>query len=188
MARVDMTPERLSDYERAVCYYTLPRIIHPITFSLVVVYTICLLEALGVLTYGLLWDKDSIARMGAIALAGIVVFGIVAFTLRALTNEVRQRRLLAMAHNAPDTESNAQDVPDPFTDHILLRHPLHNRGDLFPCTDNDGNLAYFVESAGSSPWWRVRDAQDNEVIRVRILATASSFSFTESFKNRFDGL
>ena len=180
MARVDMTPERLSDYERAVCYYTLPRVIHPVTFSLVVVYTICLLEALGVLTYGLLWNKDFITRIGAIALAGIVVLGIVAFTLRALKNEMTQRRLLAMAHGAPDAESNAQDVPDPFTDHILLRHPLHNRGDLFPCTDNDGELVYFVESAGSSPWWRVRDAQDNEVIRVQILATASSFSFTES--------
>jgi hypothetical protein len=184
MARIELPPEHLSDYERAICYYTLPKIAHPITFGLIIIYGVCLLEAVGVIAYGVFWDQDTVIKAGAVALAGIIVFGIVAFTARALLNDVRQRRALAVARGIPDAIADLQDIPDPFAGHVLLRHPLHTRGDLFPCTDNDGNLVYFVESSPSSPWWKVKDPQDNEVIRVRVESASSSFTLGGAVPSR----
>ncbi len=175
MARVDMPPEHLSDYERAICYYTLPKIANPITLGLVIVYVVLLVEAVGVVVYGLAVDADSLTRGGAVALGIIVVLGIVTFMLRALMHEVRLRRALAVARGVPDAIADIEDLPDPFAAHLLIRHPLHARGDLFPCTDNANKLMYFVESAPHSPWWKVRNPHDEEVLRVHVQAGSSSF-------------
>ncbi|NIA13376.1 MAG: hypothetical protein GWP08_04790 [Nitrospiraceae bacterium] len=176
MARVDMPPEHLTDYERAICYYTLPKITHPVTFGLLAAYVVCLIETLGVLAYGMATHHPGVTRIGIFALGGIVVFGIVAFMLRALFHEFRKRKALATARGMPDVSSGAEDIPDPFENHLLLRHPLHARGDLFPCTDDAGDISYFVESAVQSPWWKVKDAHDNEVLRVHVQSEAASFS------------
>lgn len=188
MTRIEMPHEPLSDYERAVCYYTLPRISNTVTVGLIVVYAICVLEALGAVVYGLMWDNNDVAVVGSWALGGIVVFGVVAFMVRAIVAEVRQRRALAIAKNIPDAVSSIQDIPDPFGDHILLRHPLHQRGDLFPCTDNAGKLVYFVESAPESAWWKVKDPQDKEVLRVHVRGGAGSFSLGEGIPSRLSVL
>lgn len=184
MALAEPPPERLSDYERAICYYTLPRISYPVTFGLIVAYAVCLLEAFAAVIYGLLWDHAAFAKSGAAALGAIVVFGIVVFTLRALLNEVRMRRVLAVARGVPDAIADIKDIPDPFAGHFLLRHPLHTRGDIFTCTDNTGAVLYSVESAPHSPWWKVKDAQDNEVLRVHVKAEWWNFSFGEGVPNR----
>ena len=184
MARIDLPPEHLSEYERAVCYYTLPRIARPVTFGLIVVYTVCLFEALGVLAYGFLSNNEKITKLGALVLAGIIILGIVAFMARAFLFELKQRRALAVARRVPDAVAGVDDIPDPFADHLLLRHPLHSRGDLFPCTDNEGTLMYFVESSPTSPWWKVKDPQDSEVLRVHVQSSASSFTIGEAAPSR----
>jgi hypothetical protein len=176
MPRIDMPPEHLSDYERAVCYHTLPKITRPVTVGLIVAYAVCFLEAVAVLLYGFVVGSERMAQIGSYWVIGIVVFGVVAFMLRALVNELRERRVLAVARGVPDALEDAEGIPDPFAAHLLLRRPLHARGDLFPCTDNAGILHYFVESLPSSAWWKVKDPQDHEVIRVHVQATSTSFS------------
>ena len=113
MALVEPPPERLSDYERAICYYTLPRISYPVTFGLIVAYAVCLLEAFAAVIYGLLWDHAAFAKGGAAALGAIVVFGVVVFTARALLNEIRMRRALAVARGVPDAVADIKDIPSP---------------------------------------------------------------------------
>lgn len=176
MARIDLPEDRLSEYERVICYYTLPRIAHPVAFWFLVVYAVCLVESVAVILYGLLGDRSGFVRGGLYTFGGIVAFGIVVFVLRAFISEFKLRKALAVARSVPDAIADMEDVPDPFADHVLLRHPLHDLGDLFPCTDGRGKLLYFVESAPQSAWWKVRDAQDNEVLRVRVQATSRSFS------------
>ena len=184
MAQVDLPPQRLSEYERAICYYTLPKVNHPVAFGLVVVYAVIVLEALGFLGYGLGAGNPAYTGIGAGALAAVTVFGIVIFLGRALLNEIRMRKALAVAKTVPDAISHVEDIPDPFQDHVLLRLPLHARGDLFPCTDNEGNIAYFVESAAGGPWWKIKDAQDKEVLRVRVDQGTKSFTFGGNVPSR----
>ena len=59
-------------------------------------------EASAAVIYGLLWDNPAFAKGGAAALGAIVVFGVVVFTARALLNEVRMRRALAVAQAVPN--------------------------------------------------------------------------------------
>jgi len=184
MARIEMPPEHLTDYERAICYYTIPKVTQPLTYGLIVMYTVCLLEAVFLLVYGLVKDNDLITKVGMWSLVGVVILGIVAFLARAFLNEVKQRKALAVAKGVPDAISNIDDLPDPFEDHILLRHPMHRRGDLFPCTDNSGTLVYFVESSLSSHWWKIRDQHDSEVLRVHVESTAGTFLLSGTFPAR----
>jgi hypothetical protein len=177
MAQVDLPPQRLSEYERALCYYTLPRITYPVAFGLIVAYAVIVLESLAILSYGLMFDNTVYAQIGVVAFAAVTVLGMVIFLGRALLNEIRMRKALAVAKTIPDAISDVEDIPDPFQDHLLLRHPLHTRGDLFPCTDNEGNIAYFVESAAGGPWWKIKFPQDNEVLRVRVEQGSASFTF-----------
>lgn len=180
-----MPVEHLSDYERAICYHTIPRVTQPLTFGLIVVYTVCLVEAIFLLAYGFATKNSLIETVGIWSLAGIVALGIVAFLTRAFLNELKQRRALAAARNVPDPIVDIGDIPDPFADHLLLRHPLHTRGDLFPCTDEAGNLMYFVESSPNSPWWKVKDPHDTEILRVRVESTrGASFLLSETRPSR----
>ena len=188
MARVDMPPEHLTDYERAICYYTLPKITHPVTFGLLAAYVVCIIAALGVLAYGVTTHHKGVTRAGVFAVGGIVAFGVVAFMLRALFHEFRKRRALAAPRGVPDVSSDAADIPDPFENHLLLRHPLHARGDLFPCTDDVRDISYFVESAAHSPWWKVKDAHDNDVLRVHVESEATSFSLGGGVPSRLSVL
>lgn len=174
MVKVETPPERLSDYERAMIYHTLPRLVHPVTFGLIVAYTLCLAEAIGLLVYGLVADSLFLARLGSYAVFAIVVLGVVMFLARALTNEFRTRRLLAGARLVPDADT-PDGWPDPFEDHILLRHASWAPGDLFPCINNDGDIVYFVETDPQQPLYRVKDPHDNELLRIQVLSGAVSF-------------
>ena len=177
MARIDMPADRLTDYERAICYHTLPRVAHPVTFGLIVAYTVCLVEAVALLIYGLVSQNILLARIGSISVYVIVAFGVVTFMLRALINEIRTRRILGAAKGIPDAHpDDAADIPDPFAGHALLQHVRWTKGDLFPCTDNKGNIMFFVETDSSKPMYRLKDPQDNEVLRVRIISGQASFT------------
>lgn len=186
MARIDSPFERLTEYERAVCYYTLPRVVHPLALGLMGVYTVCLFEAVGALVYGVVSEQDRIRTFGAGAMAAVVVMGVITFTLRALLNEVRQRwalegaRRLATAEArtaANDSETFPEsEIPDPFAGHLLIRRPMPAPSDLYACTDNEGNVFYFVEPGAHGDAWRVKDAQENDVVRIELEARVTSFS------------
>lgn len=182
MARIDDPPERLTEYERAVCYYTLPRVVHPLTFGLMGVYAVCLLESFAILLYGVLSERENATAMGAYAIAAVVVMGIVTFTLRALLNEMRYRwalagvqRLAEAAAGVMETLSEGE-IPDPFAGHILIRRPLPAPGDSFTCTDNMGCVLYFVEGTVEQNAWRVMDDAKQDIFRVEIEAGVRSFS------------
>ncbi len=188
MARIDSPFERLTEYERAVCYYTLPRIVHPLTFGLMGVYALCLFESVGVLVYGIVSEQDKVRTLGASAMAAVIVMGVVTFTLQALLNEMRQRWVLEGARRLAEFAEDAQrsiansheniaepEIPDPFAGHLLIRRPLPTPGDLFACTDNDGVVVYFVEVEPNQDRWRVKDAQENDVVQIEVEAPVGSF-------------
>lgn len=167
----------ITPYERAVCYYTLPRVIHPVTLGLIWVYALCVLEAVGALAYGIYAGDMTWTTAGAYSFAGIVMFGVVAFFLRALVNDVRRRKALAEARNSPML-TPAEDLPDPFADHILLKHPAHAVGTLFNCANGNDETEYIVEHRPSSREWVVRAPNGTERFTVRVLRGVRSFSFS----------
>ena len=180
MALAEMPRDHLTAYERAVCYYTLPRVTHPITYGIIVAYAVCLFEALGALFIGVFMENEAWTTAGTCALGGIVVLGLVIFTIRALLNEVRRQKTLALARAVPDAPASAvdPDLPNPFGGHLLLKHPLYAPGTLFACTDNDASICYFVNSGPGKGTWNIRTAQDEEACTVRVLAGIRSFSFS----------
>ncbi len=145
--------ERLSDYERAICYYTLPRITHPVTLGLLLAYAFVLLEAVLFLAWGAWMESISWTMAGVVAVSAAVVLGIVAFTVRSILNEVRKRKALATAEGVPDPRLSDHDLmPDPFGHHVLLRRPRNARGTRFECTDREGAVQYTVERPTPRTW------------------------------------
>lgn len=168
MPQADQAREHLTDYERAVCYYTIPRVVHPVTYGLIAAYALCLSEAIAVLVIGLVINNATWTTAGTVALFAIIVFGLAVFMLRALLNEVRQKRAIAIAHSTPDAADDLGDLPDPFDDHILLVRPQAIAwGKLVPVTSNDDSIAYFLDSAPDHGWWKLASAEDEEIMRVR---------------------
>lgn len=177
-----MTPppnqsDHLSDYERAVCYHTLPRTARPLTLGLIVAYAVCLLEAVAAIGVGVYLERPAWLQIGAICFVGLVLFGVVVFTVRAFLNELRARRALAATHGVPDARESAQDFPDPFADHILLHHPSHTRGTVFSLTDDHESSRYIVEVAPNHTGWRIREADTDQEIRVGVEKGGRSFRF-----------
>lgn len=177
MPAADPPRQRLTPYERAVCYYTLPRVIHPVTLGLIVAYAVCILEAVAALAYGVVTGHTLYATVGGYALAGMILFGLVVFFFRALLNDIRQRRALADARAVPERSSSAAGLPDPFADHLLLARPRDNRGSLFAVTANDSTIEYYVAPGGARGTWRIRTAAEAEVCEVRALSGPRSFRF-----------
>lgn len=176
--------ERINEYERAVCYYTLPKVTHSVTTGLILVYILCLLEAFAALGYGFLFSKDGWTKAGAYSLLGIVILGIVGFLMRAIRNQVLQRTNLAQAQNAPDPSPDLRDVPDPFSSHFLLRgprNPLEN-----PCilTDNEGNALYSVEQTIAANKWVISTPEGEEIVRVRGTRGMVSFNLDSAIPKR----
>lgn len=169
--------EHLSDYERVVCYHTLPRTNHPLTLGLIVAYAVCLLEAVAAIGVGVYLEWATWLRVGSICFVGLILFGIVVFTVRAFLNELRSRKALAAAEGVPDARESAQDFPDPFESHILLHHPSHTRGTLFSLTDNHDTSGYIVEIAPSHKGWKIRDMESGHQIRVQMEKGGRSFRF-----------
>lgn len=167
----------ITPYERAVCYYTLPKVIHPVTLGIIIVYGVCVLEALLAFGYGIYTKDMDWISAGSYAFAGIVIFGLVIFFVRALLNDVRQRKALAEARNSPML-TPAEDVPDPFAEHLLLKHPVHAQGTLFECSAGDDSRRYVVEHRPHSREWIVRAADGAELFTVRVLRGVRSFSFS----------
>ncbi len=185
MPQVEEPPQHLTDYERAICYYTLPRVVSPVTYGAVMVYAVLILQAVAVMAYGLACDKWGWFVGGVTALCWLIVLGTVLFTARALLNDVRRKRMLAVAEGVPDAVEESPDIPDPFSSHMLIRHPLAARGRLFACTEDDSTLLYSVDSSTylqkgrgrrSRMWWNVRTPHDAEYCHIEIAPGVPSFS------------
>lgn len=156
----------IREYERVVCYYTLPKMISPVTAGLIAAYALCVIESLAALAYGTYIQDRTWTLAGMYTLAGIIIFGMVAFTIRAWLTDWRIRMALAVARNAPDA-AEEEDVPDPFEDHVLLSRPLRPAADRFPCLDQGGAISYHVEVKRYNAHWRVKDAHDTTLLDVR---------------------
>ncbi len=175
--RVERSVDQMSDYERAVCYYTLPKVVSPLTLGLVVAYSICVFEAIAALGYGLWVDSRTWTMAGAASFAGIVVFGMFAFTIRALINDLNRRTALNAARNAPVTEADS-DIPDPFASHALMSHPLNVQSEVFACVTKLGAIEYYVEIKRPGLHWRVSTAQDEPAFEVVALQKMSHWMFS----------
>ncbi|MCF6285547.1 MAG: hypothetical protein L3K26_10205 [Candidatus Hydrogenedentes bacterium] len=169
--------EHLSDYERAVCYHTLPRVNHPLTLGLIVAYVVCLVEALGAIAIGYYLERPWWLKVGGISLIALIFFGLIVFTIRAFLNELRRRKALAAAHGVPDARESAHDLPDPFEDHILLHHPSHTRGTHFSLSDNRNTSGYEVKVASSHDSWTIIGLPSQSELRVDTVAHGKSFRF-----------
>jgi hypothetical protein len=168
--------EHLSDYERAVCYHTLPRVQNPLTLGLIAAYAVCLVEALAAIAVGHYLEKAWWLKIGAISLVALICFGLIVFTFRALLNEVRRRRTLLAARGVPDARESAHDLPDPFEDHVLLHHPSHTRGTLYSLADNDQSSGYEVSTTSSHATWTIRDLSRETELQVETVNRGMSFS------------
>jgi len=156
----------IREYERVVCYYTLPKMISPVTVGLIAAYALCVLESAAALAYGTYIQDRTWTLAGLYSLVGILVFGMIAFTIRAWRTDWRIRMALAVARNAPDP-AEEEDVPDPFENHMLLSRPFRTAEDKFGCVDRNGGISYYVEIRRPNVHWRVKDAQDLALLDVR---------------------
>lgn len=156
----------ITEYERAVCYYTLPKVISPVTIGLIFAYALCVVESLAALAYGIHIDNRTWTLAGFYTFIGILIFGMIAFTMRALLNDWRIRVALAIARNVPEPERD-HDIPDPFEHHILLSRPAQPGKEGFECMDEAGDISHCVEIKQYNVHWHVRSARSNAVFDVR---------------------
>ncbi len=177
MAREMATSDLPTAYERAVCYYTLPKVTHPVTYGIIAAYAVCLFEAIAALIVGVTMDSRPWTVAGTFALVGIIVLGIAVFTARALMNDVRQRKALATAAKVTaEPEAPDDDIPDPFADHMLLRRALAQPATIYECGAQETPL-YRVEPGAKRRSWRVVAPDGGEVCRAQAHGGAQSFLF-----------
>ena len=176
--------DHLSEYERAICYYTLPKVASPTTIGLIAAYLVCLIEAAAVLGYGLWTDRPVWTRVGTVALGAVIIFGVAAFFIRTLYHEVRQRKFLREARAVHPEAPPPSEMPDPFADHLLLRRPRRLAGAAFECTDNEGNLIHRVETSARGAWRTVCAPDGRETLRVRVISRVPSVILASTMPGR----
>ena len=137
------TGERLSEYERAVCYYALPRTVSPLTFGVVIAYAIVLLEAVLFLAWAAWRGNERLLPWALAAVVGAIILGVVAFLVRAIMNDVRRRQLLATAQHAPAVETDVK-TPSLLAHHRLYSMPTRAKAP-FIITEVDDTPAFTVE-------------------------------------------
>lgn len=184
MTAVESKDDHLTDYERAICYYALPRIVSPITLGVIVAYGVCVFEALAALIYGLLAQNAVWVEWGAWALAGTMILGIVVFMGRAFLNDLRQRKLLAAARGVPDALGDIRDVPDPFAGHLLLKHPRTARGVLLECHESEAVTRYTLEYRPGDRCWEIKTPDGEPVCRVVKVSGPPSFMLSIGIPRR----
>lgn len=183
----DADHRQISDYERAVCYYAYSGASANVTLALILVYALCLVEAAAALAYGYFSGDQTWTTVGTVALGGMIVFGVVAFSFRALMADIRRRRTLAIANCTPEPES-VKGLPDPFADHALLRRPADEGREGFEITDRDGKVRYRVALKEDGRLRVVHDAEGKEAITVRIPQFTRSFALGGMLPRRVEVL
>ncbi|MCC6144252.1 MAG: hypothetical protein IT368_10645 [Candidatus Hydrogenedentes bacterium] len=174
MAQADQISDHLSDYERAVCYYTLPRVDPPPSQASIVGYALALLASFALMVAAVLAESNRWLYISSGAMGMSVLYGLTVFPARALASSIRRRRVLQAASNVPDAQ-NDESAPDPFAHHVLLRHPMYRPGALYALTDKNADIDYFVDFGPDGRCWKVKTAQDEEWCRVQVLEGMPSF-------------
>jgi len=174
MPRIEMD-DFLSDYERAVCYFTLPKLVYHISPISIFFYFICVLFAFTLTFWGLVLGNSQLSYIGTFTLIVITLLGFIMFTGRALVSEFRWRKCLAEAHSSTTEES--LDLPDPFENHELYLIPSKEKGNvLFPCVNRAGEIQYFIEEKKQG--WIVKDSLEKEICIIKAKRNWFSISFT----------
>jgi len=173
----DPKNERLTEFERCVCYDTLPQVTRPVTLGLIALYALLLIASFALMAYGLRTDHPRWELWGPRIFGLIVAVGLVGFTMRAIANSVRKRAALAEAGDMPNVESGFDALPDPFAGHALLRFYRDAKAGPRVVTGNRGEIAYTVIPRESGNAWDVQDPAGERVFRVEAAAPSRSFSF-----------
>jgi hypothetical protein len=185
MARLDAQPAPLTPYERAACYYTLPRIAPPMPAAFVFLYGGLLSALLATLCIVAVYGSSR-ATYGVVIGVVVVAFsGMAVVMVRSTLAEVRTRRVLQEAHDAPNVETQDDSLPDPFANHILMRHATDRMGRLTACTSDDHDIEYFIDNTRGDSQWILRTPQDQEMMTVLATGGVGSFAFVPSQAQRF---
>ena len=167
----------INDYERAVCYFTLPHLIFHLNPILLFIYFASVILAFLITFMGLILANPYLSYGGTFALVIIILYGIIAITGRTLLNELRWRKYLAEAHDS--TSQVSLDLPDPFENHELYIIPLKEKQtSLCPCTNREGKIIYFIEEKEKRRHWIVKDSLEKEVYNIYAKHVWFSIVFT----------
>lgn len=177
MTEPDAHDERLTEYERAICYSTIPRLTRPLTFGLIVAYGFVLLATFLLMAYGLNTEHAFWERWGPIAFGVVVVAGLFGFMARAILNQVHEGSALAAAKTMPNVDSDFDELPDPFEGHVLLRYPRRYEGDTVSITDNRGRTVYVATRKDGGRRLELLDPSGETLLTVESSRGGRSFAF-----------
>ena len=176
MTEPDAHEEHLTEYERAICYSTIPSVTRPLTLGLIIAYGLIVLASVFLMAYGINTKHPVWERWGAIAFALTVSVGVVGFLARAVVNQVQERAALSEAEALPNVESGFDDLPDPFAGHVLLRYSRHHEGEAVDITDNKGRTVYVVLRSHGERHWELRDPSGITLLTVEAPKGQRSFA------------
>lgn len=173
----DPTEEHLTDYERAIYYYSLPRVTQAVPVGVLVIYAFILLQTFVAMAYGAATQKSEWIQGGTIALGICVAVGIAMYLSREFIHEFRERAAQARARRIPDADSAFDEIPDPFAEHILLRYPVRQTGDELTVYNNHGQPVYVAEVNKDANELYVKDHDGKVLFRAVLDTSHVSFSF-----------
>ncbi len=176
--------KHLGDYERAIFYYTIPRVTSPVTVRVVVVYSILLVTAFAILAYGIRTERGELVTWGTVALGIIIVLGIVTFLFHAFSNQLAEDKALRAAKNMPDADSAFDDIPDPFSDHLLLSAPRHPDEKQVHVGDKKGRHKYVLPDGRAASTVRVQNADGQELLRLTAKSGGVGFTVSRGTPSR----
>ncbi|HIA48361.1 MAG TPA: hypothetical protein EYN96_10440 [Candidatus Hydrogenedentes bacterium] len=171
------TVEHLTDLERALFYYTLPRVRTPFPTGVTVVYAVAMLLAAGTIVYGVSAGESEWLRAGVTGLIFGGMVGIGSFMLRDFMNQVRERTALASVKGMPDADSHFDDIPDPFGEHVLLRYPIRHTGKTLSLEDNKGETVYVADLGEGGSKLSVSNSAGEALFTATLDSGSHSFSF-----------
>lgn len=180
----DPKQERLTEFERAICYDTLPRVTSPLTLGLIISYTILLAISFAAMVYGLYNDHSVYKTYGTWAFSIVVFVGLSGFVYRALANAIRERAALAEAERLPNVESGFDELPDPFEHHALIRYYRHQGDKSKVLTGNKGETLYHATCGNGGHTWEIVDPAGEPVVSVEARGPTQSFSFNSGTPRR----
>ncbi|GEM_PF-1226733 len=169
----------ITDYERAMCYFTFPKISYIISPGVVFLYTLLIILSFSILFVGIAYDNLTIANLGGILAIIVAAGGVLVLVGRTVVYEYRWRKYLEGANNIP--QQIASELPDPFQNHTLICISVETRdSNLFPCIDRSGEVIFFVEEVEKDRKWIIKSPQDIEIAKIE--GKSSLFTFVISYK------
>jgi len=182
-----MQLEHLSDYERAVYYHTLPKVVIKIHVGVIGMFALALAAA-GIFTiFGVSRGNSQWIQSGLIALALLIVGGILAFLYVALKNKLQLAHAQAAAEGMPDADSHFDDIPDPFSNHILLSKPLRSEPS-FSILDRKGTEIFSIEANPNENSFTAHHLEKQSVWTIVTIRKLLSFTFNPNAPSRISVL